>query len=233
MLTAVLIDQREPEWVRRLTFGGALVATTLLEHGDFQIACDDGNVLLVERKTPSDLLNSLADGRLMVQMAEMSRVTIWAYLLVTGTIVPGPDGKVIADGAPTGWNFAAVQGALLSIQEMGCFVTWGAGNADLEGALTRLARRNRQGRMPIAPARTAIPLSPGEAALAALPGIGMDRLDAIMHHAQTPARALTYLTSSINGLIPGIGPQTRASVRKALGLADNQTFEIVTKGDPS
>ena len=41
-IAAVIIDQREPDWVKRMTFGGALVAVTLLECSDFRIACDDG-----------------------------------------------------------------------------------------------------------------------------------------------------------------------------------------------
>ncbi len=229
MLTAVLIDQREPEWVRRLTFGGALVATTLCEHGDFQVACDDGNVLLIERKTPSDLLNSLADGRLLVQMAEMSQASIWSYLLITGAVTCGVDGKTQIDGVPTGWSFAAVQGALLSVQEMGCFVTWAASNSDLESAVVRLARRDR-GRMPVAPARFPVLLSPGEAALAALPGIGPDRLDALMRHTQTPARALEFLTNTNgNDKVPGVGPHTKTGVRQALGLAEDQTLTITTR----
>lgn len=229
MLTAVLIDQREPEWVRRLTFGGALVATTLLEHGDFQVACDDGNVLLIERKTPSDLLGSLADGRLLVQMAEMSKTSIWSYLLIAGAVTCGADGKAQIDGVPTGWSFAAVQGALLSVQEMGCFVTWAASSSDLESAVVRLARRDR-GRMPVAPARVPVLLSPGEAALAALPGIGPDRLDALMRHTQTPARALEFLTNTNgNDKVPGVGPHTKAGVRQALGLAEDQTLTITTR----
>lgn len=229
-IAAVMIDQREPDWVKRMTFGDALVAVTLLECSDFRIACDDGEVLLVERKTASDLLASIADGRLLNQAADMARTSRWSYLLITGEITTNHDGKVVADGILTGWSFAAVQGALLSIQEMGVFVTWCAGNSDIEPALARLAARRRDTSLIIAPARAPATLSAGEAVLAALPGIGLDRLDSLMRAHSTPARALVFLTDTrpaANG-VAGIGPHTKANVRKALSLAVGETLTITT-----
>lgn len=229
MLTAVLIDQREPDWIKRFTFGNALVVTTLLEHGDFQITCDDGAVVLVERKTASDLLASIADGRLFAQASGMIQASRWSYLLITGEITPTRDGKTIADGIPTGWNFASVQGALLSVQEMGVFAVWCGGNTQVESTITQIANRSRNEQTVIAPARAPVTLSSGEAALIALPGIGLDRMDALMQHAGTPAQALEFLTDITTNGIAGIGPQTKSKVRKALGLVGDEKL-TVTKG---
>lgn len=229
-IAAVMIDQREPDWVKRMTFGGALVAVTLLECSDFRIACDDGEVLLVERKTASDLLASIADGRLLNQAADMAHTSRWSYLLITGEIASNRDGKVVADGILTGWSFAAVQGALLSIQEMGVFITYCAGNSDIEPALTRIAARHRDESLVVMPARAPSVLSDGEAVLVSLPGIGLDRLDALMKACSTPARALAFLTDLGANGVPGIGPHTKANVRKALSLAVGETLTIITTG---
>ena len=229
-IAAVMIDQREPDWIKRMTFGGALVAVTLLECSDFRVACDDGEVLLVERKTASDLLASIADGRLLHQAADMALTSRWSYLLVTGEITANRDGKVVADGVLTGWSFAAVQGALLSIQEMGVFITYCAGNSDIEPALARLAARSRDASLVIAPARAPSILGAGEAALTALPGIGLDRLDNLLRACDTPARALVFLTDPAANGVSGIGPATKANVRKALSLGVGETLTIITTG---
>lgn len=229
-IAAVMIDQREPDWVKRMAFGDALVAVTLLECSDFRIACDDGEVLLVERKTASDLLASIADGRLLHQSADMARASRWSYLLITGALEANNGGKVVADGILTGWSFEAVQGALLSVQELGVFVIWCAGNSDIEPAMARLAARNRDASLVVAPARAPSILGAGEAALAALPGIGLDRLDNLLRACDTPARALVFLTDPAANGVPGIGPATKANVRKALSLAVGETLTIITTG---
>lgn len=72
-ITAALVDQREPAWAQALKFGGAMVAPTMLEHGDLLATCDDGTLLAVERKTASDLLNSIRDDRLWAQLAGIKR----------------------------------------------------------------------------------------------------------------------------------------------------------------
>lgn len=228
MLTAVLIDQREPLWVQSLSFGGVPVAVTLLDCGDFRVACDDGNELIVERKTPSDLLSSIADGRLVAQAAAMAAESRWAYLLITGDLL-SYNGRVVADGHLTGWSYGSLQGALLSVQELGVSVVWCAGNAEVETTIERLAARNRNA-MFIKPKREAFLASAGEAALLALPGIGPDRLSALMDYSCTAARALEYLTgSSSNGEVAGLGPQTKLKIRAALGLEAHEQLTVTRR----
>ena len=130
-----MIDNREPTWIKNLNFGGDVsVSNTIMEAGDFWIAADDGSLLVVERKTPNDFLGTLAGDRLFVQMAglvAMRKTGAWPYLLITGEFRQGPNGKVYTD-RETGWDWKAVQGALLSVQEMGVFVTFCAGDTDVE-----------------------------------------------------------------------------------------------------
>lgn len=227
-ITAALIDQREPEWVKSLTFGGAMTAPTLLDSGDLLVTCDDGTLLAIERKTPDDLLNSIRDDRLWSQLAGIKALSRWAYLVVTGELRQGSDGKVWTDSRSTGWAWAAVQGALLQAQEMGVFVVFSAGDDDYEPAVMRLAARSHRAEMLVPPAREPRILSEAERILTAFPGIGPERVAPLLDYAGTAAWGLQYLSDlSTNGLVAGVGVGTKRAVRKALGLTDDQTLAIV------
>lgn len=225
-LSAVMIDQREPQWVQQLTFGGVSTTVTLLEFGDVWAATDDGALLAIERKTSDDLLNSLKDGRLFTQLAGLRGVSEYAYLFICGSITRGPDGKVITDGRQTGWNYQSVQSAILTAQELGCYVVY-TSDDHFEATVAGLGLRNR-GEIRAKPARKFIQLDPGEQMLAALPGIGLERVDALMNVYTTPAYALCAITdtSLTTERIPGIGPLTKANVRRALGIPDGWNFVL-------
>ncbi len=227
-ITAAIIDTREPEWVRRLTFGGAMIASSALDAGDLLATCDDGALLAIERKTPDDLLNSIRDERLWAQLAGIRKLTPWAYLVITGELRQGMDGKVITDARGTGWNWASVQGALLQAQEMGVFVVFAANDDDYEAAVLRLAARSHKPELVIPPTREAIPMSPAERILLALPGIGPERVSGLLEYCKTAAWALNFLTcDAVEGAVTGIGPGTKRAVRQALGLRDDEELAVV------
>lgn len=227
-ITAAIIDSREPAWAQTLAFGGAMTAVSLLDAGDLLVTCDDGTLLAVERKQPDDLLNSIRDERLWAQLAGIRKMTPWAYLVVTGDLHCGTDGKVVTDSRGTGWNWASVQGALLRAQEMGVFVVQCAGDDDYEAAVLRLAARSHKPEMVVPPAREAIPMSPAERILLSLPGIGPERVSALLEYCKTPAWALSFLTChDVEGAVTGIGPGTKRAVRQALGLKDDEELAVV------
>ena len=101
-LVQVLVDTREPEWVRALSFGGAHVIPALIEAGDLLAMTASGTPILIERKTAGDLLASIKDGRLIAQAAVMRQMSEWAYLVITEPMYPGRFGQVL---------FQPVQGA--------------------------------------------------------------------------------------------------------------------------
>lgn len=227
-LDAIMIDSREPEWVQQLTFGGVPTCVTFLDHGDVLTTTSDGELIAIERKTCDDFLNSLADDRLFGQLAGMRQVTPWSYLVITGTFKRGADGKLISDRGTTGWSWAAAQGAMLSAQELGVFVTFAASDADFEGTVLRIGKRSRSPEMVIAPPRVARLLSPGEATIAALPGIGIEKVNRLLEYAGYPGAALAFLTDlSVPGNVPGIGNVTKQNVRRALGLPDWAELAII------
>ncbi len=227
-ITAVMIDQREPPWVQELTFGGADKVVTLLDQGDLLVACADGNLLCIERKTPDDFLSSLSDGRLLNQAGAMGQnINQWSYLIVTGELQRSSDGKVITPRGVTGWNWGSVQGALLTVQELGVHVIHAGNDQDFERVVLSLAGRNRVS-VPLWPTRPAKWLAPGEQVLASLPGIGMERLSAVLDAYGTPAQALCYLSDEKqNGHVPGIGTQTRQAIRQALKLATGESLMVI------
>ena len=228
-IIAAMIDQREPEWVQQLTFGGAMTTVTLLEHGDVLATTDDGALLAIERKTPDDLLGSIRSGRLWVQLAGMRQQTPWAYLVICGTLAPGAGGGVVTRRGGTGWTWASIQGALLKAQELGCMVVE-AQDGDFQGAVLRLSERSHRAEVPIEPVRTPRLYSDAETLLAALPGIGLDRAQALLEHCDTAAWALNWLTDmAAPGHVEGIGPRIRETVRQALGLRDDEALCVIVR----
>lgn len=229
-IASAIIDSREPAWIRELTFGGVPTAVSALDAGDVMVATIDGAILLIERKTPSDLLNTIRGGRFFPQCVRMREETPWCYLVITGLLYRDRNGHIVVSGfGKTRWNFDAVQGALLTVQEMGIGVIH-CGNGDFENAVIRLANRSR-GEIRVPPPRNGYLLQSGEAALAALPGIGMKRVKTLCEQFPHLAEALVWLTKLEHEIqVPDIADGTKHNVRRALKLApDEQLF--ITRGD--
>lgn len=229
-----MIDTNEiatAPWINGLMFDGAPRIVTKLDHGDIWATTDNSDMICIERKTPSDLLNSIKDNHIFKQVAGMRAHTPWAYVVVTGTLTATGTGKVIADERVTGWDWNAVQGALIDIQEMGVRVVYCLNNAEYEPTVLRLCGRDRGKEKVIEPTATPRIMSPGEALLCSLPGIGWDRAQALLAEFENrPAYALAWLTwfgfqSDVQ--IAGIGKGVKANVRRALGLGDTDVLEVL------
>lgn len=227
-IVSVVIDSREPEHIKRLTFGCQAVACNMLDSGDLLAILDDGAMLAVERKTPGDLLNSIRDNRIWAQLVGIRALTKWSYLCITGELHRASDGHVCTDGRVTGWNWAALQGALLQAQEIGVFVVYAANDADYEDTVLRLAARSHRDEMLITPARAPRILNESEQIVCAMPGIGPEKVQPILEYAGTPAWALSWLTMlESQERVPGIGIGTKRTIRRALGLAENEELSVI------
>lgn len=227
-LVSVLVDAREPLWIQQLTFGGAATAVTMLDAGDLLCACDDDTLLGIERKTPEDLLNTLRDDRLFPQMAKLREVSPFAYLVISGDLRPGPSGSCWANGKATGWNWASVSGALLSVQELGIHIVQCSGDSDYDLAVVRLANRDRSA-LRVKPARDVAIAGEAEIVLTSLPGIGAEKASALLSYCGSVAWALNYLTDlDFEGSVTGIGEGIKRRVRRALGLEDGMELCVIT-----
>jgi hypothetical protein len=237
MITAIMVDSREPAYFQNLKFGGVPCMVTQLETGDVQAVTDDGCTLVFERKTATDFLNSLKDERLFPQLARMTEVanaqraageplTSWAYLIITGQFLPSANGKVVADGRETGWSFASVQGTLLSIQEMGIFVIFANGDLDFENCILRIGARARDPQTKIVAPRPARNLGPKIDFLTGINGVGIEHAQSILQWANdNVGHALVGLTDM--EIKSPIGLSLRRRFRSLLGLQDSENLEIV------
>lgn len=228
-MLSIIVDQREPDWIKQLKIFDIQPVITLLDSGDFWIATEQNELLIIERKTPEDLLGSIKDGRLFEQIHRMKQQTKWCYLLITGQFTIGQNGKVWVGQRETGWLFDAVEGALLTIQELGCFVVHCKNDMDFGPSVERLIKRER-GSLSIGCARSSNILSPGEQLLTTLPQIGLDKAQRLLDHQHTAANALQFLTEFGNG-IPGIGDGIKTRVKAALGLAPDESLIVVSSLD--
>lgn len=218
MAGIITIDSREPDL--GLSFSDEwLIQKKELEAGDFEILTAEGHCILIERKTASDLLSSIADGRLLSQTARMKGITPWSYLVIEGFMEPTYKGLVSLNDETTKWTWASVQGALMTVQELGVFITSCIGHdSDLVPTVELIAKRSRK-EVPIIPARAPYLFSPGELILSSLPGIGVKRAAKLMKVFNgNVALALTALTDAgDNKTRDGVGPKTRKKIIEALG----------------
>ena len=229
MINTIIIDSREPDWVKQLPFCGARKMIREMEYGDIWLFCEDGQTLIIERKEPEDFIGSMISNRLIRQAAGLSKyrdVGMWPYVMITGELNPGPNGRTWVAGTLREVQYAAVQGLLLSIQELGVFVTYAKNTQDLEDACIRLSNRERSNIMQLpAVKRTSKKMSSAEEVLSGLPGISTALATAVLQEAGTAARALEMLT---NGeYLTKVGTKKRERIRKCLGLKDGEALGIV------
>jgi ERCC4-type nuclease len=229
-ISAIILDSREPAWVHGLKFGGAAKMVTALDFGDAWITAASGDMICVERKAPNDLLGSIKDNRLFNQVAGIRNKTPWAYLVVTGILSATVSGKVVAEERVSGWDWNSVQGALLTVQEMGVRVVVCQSDQDYESTICRIASRDRKPEHVIEPLTQPKFMSPGEIMLTALPGIGLERAQTLLKEFDNrPCDALAWLTWhrwNEDHPVAGIGPGIKKGVRKALNLEDHMVLDV-------
>lgn len=232
MIQSVVIDSREPAWVKDQNWFGVPKTVTAMDAGDLLAVCEDGAGLLIERKTPTDFLGSLVSERMMIQsalkLAPYRAKGFWPYVMITGDFYISNHGKAAVNQGgylkETQVDFAAVWGELLSIQELGVFVTFAKCPRDYQDAVMRLSNRSRTELKNIPPAkRQGQSLGPEANILAALPGIGEVKAKRICEQ-YTPIDFITALSRDEKPA--GITGRTRVKVLSALGIGLNETVEM-------
>jgi len=225
-LKAVILASTEPASIKALDYGAPTLVQSL-PCGDCWIATED-TTLVVERKTLADLLASIRDGRLFDQAARLVSQSKWCYEVITELPVVR-SGYIFLNGKMTEWKWSSVQGALLTIEEMGIDVIWWPDG--YPQCLEWLANRSRDTVHVKPQKRDTTMQSQAETILCALPGIGDGRADALLAHCGTAAFALQFLTGDGGGSVPDVGPGTKTAARAALGLDDNSMLAVISKGE--
>ena len=232
MIRSVVIDSREPEWIQNLEWFGAEKSVSCMDAGDLLAVCDDGAGLLIERKTPTDFLGSLVSQRMLIQsalkLAPYRANGFWPYVMITGDLYISNRGKAAYEQGgylyESKVDFTAVWGELLSIQELGVFVTFAKGNRDYADAVLRLSNRSRTSLKTIPAAkRKGEALGIEASILSSIPGIGEARAKRICEE-YTPIGFLISL--SRNEKPAGITGRTREKILSAFGIGLNETLEL-------
>lgn len=126
----VLVDDREPKGtIDRLQALGLQATGAHLDSADYCFYAH-GLTILIERKTISNLLASLADKQMVSQAHKMVASSDRCFILREGDFRRGPSGHLVyyspkdpraeADGYVTsGWDWGSFSGMMLDLQLMG------------------------------------------------------------------------------------------------------------------
>jgi ERCC4-type nuclease len=230
-LTAVLIDSTEPDWVQRLKFRDVAPTVTALHVGDAWLTTDAPYTVIVERKAAGDLVNSVIDGGLLNQAARMVAESMfqWRYLIYTQPEIRS--GAVVLQGRPTQMAWRRVAGVLVDLQEMGVTCVPIGADSEYGATLEWLATRNHGDVRVVLHRRLGTLETPQEHLLSALPGIKGGKAEAILDVIEPAALAIEWLTDLGSQFkVRGIGSKTKESVRKLLGIPDDEMLRLINVG---
>jgi ERCC4-type nuclease len=209
MLTSIFYNgldmQAQPEW-------GVPTISAPIAPASYLAVCADGAQLAIRVMATNDLRHALRNKTLYADMLKLRNLSPWAYLITL-------EGKLALDRI-LGDDLSS---ALLSVQEIGVG-TLHIKQETLVETVQRLASRDRSTRR-VRPPRDVLFANPDLDILLALPGIGEQKAEALLKHCGSAAWALMVLTNDEEDF-PGIGPETRRKVRKALGLHDDMCFDV-------
>ncbi|MFA5206775.1 MAG: ERCC4 domain-containing protein [Lentisphaeria bacterium] len=220
----VVMDDRERGCAAALALAalpGVTCECRRLDLGDYQI---DGQ-LLVERKTLTDLVASIKDGRLFRQAYALATHEVRPLLILEGTA---------AEIADDGMRREAIQGALITVT-----VVWGvpvlraldgAESARLMLYAARQMRRAatervfRPGRRPRGRKRAQLRI------LLGLPGIGTKRAERLLEQFGSVEAVMTAGAAALTA-VAGIGRDTAAGIRWAVGAAAEENGQARGPGE--
>ena len=212
-----IIDDREPPSVHKSLAKLFEVQKEHLLVGDIIIS-SGSSTCVIERKTPSDFLSSIGDGRLTEQLGRMLTVTNAPVFIIEGDIKCNRSEKVVADGQHTRWYYWSYQGMVASLQLAGAIVIHVPSRL-FPQAVLRMAKWHEKDshmtnrRVPNLGFKTTF----GQQLdlIAALPGIGIDKAELLLDKFGNPWNVLSSISEW--GEVKGIGKKT---IEKAMQFLD-------------
>jgi len=206
----MIVDSREPHsFISELRDEFNNVVVGKLEAGDIFVP-DVG--LLIERKTVSDLLRSIADGALMDQCSRMVALDVkYPTVLVHGSLLPNRDNLVVADGRTTKWNYWSVIMTLYSVQGGGVPVLMVPDRLKIDAIKHLITYASKGGHRVIRKTLWSVN-DPGLQMLTILAG-NRQRAQKLLEYFGTPAVAIQYVHDWQQ--VKGIGNKT---VERALDI---------------
>jgi hypothetical protein len=187
--------------------------------------------IVIERKTPHDFLESIADGRLFDQARRLVEIAKYPMFVITGFFGETSDGKVLIGKDTTKWSWWSIQMAIMRLQYAGCCIITVREN-ELGSCVGKLWNWLYEGpklvrRKAIAPL---IPLPAEEEFLCGLPNIGPNKAHDVMQYTGNLAMALHFLTDENSPDLPGrpenFGKATIGKIRDFIGVGDGESLVI-------
>lgn len=193
------------------------------------VFCSDAIMLSILHIQAKHLVQLIRSDELFSKVHATRTYSPWAYVIISGDLAP-VGGKTRIDGSITNWLWSSIQGALTTVQELGAAVIYTESAVQVPQVILNLGDRKRDAKR-IEPLRQTLAFTPGESVLMVLPGVGEERAEQLLQGNTSPAWALVGLTDRLERYkpTPGIGPDTKDKVRRALGLADFETLCIIVE----
>ena len=221
-----IVDTREPEKVEKRLADKFTVTRQFLQFGDVYVPPRLG----IERKTATDLLHTMSEGRLIRQLNGLSSSYTVPVLLIEGTLRANKSGFTVANGQATKWPFVAVQALLWKAQINGIIVV-NVKLSEFASTVATLARLADEAERVVNPARhMRVKEDRAEAILTLFPNVGKKLAKHLLRYAGTLGWALAALTDE-TVRVQGVGVKTREEARKILGLKPKEEIVIVRRED--
>ncbi|ACB39665.1 ERCC4 domain-containing protein [Pyrobaculum neutrophilum] len=180
LVPTVLVDSREQaeEVVRHIKEAGCAVVKTKLEVGDYV-----AGVFIFERKSASDFVNSIIDGRLFDQAERLKSAGLRPVIVVEGDLWEELKSRRVSPNA--------VLGAQLALYKMGLGLIYTEDRAQTGALLCLAAKKEGGGKVKAPAAKKGSDVRALQIALlASLPGIGPKRAEELLKRFGTPLNAL-------------------------------------------
>jgi len=229
-IIAVSTACNEPSWGRALQFG--LDAPPNINKDkksiDYTLICDDGAIIAIERKTPDDLLGTLAEGRLDDELQRLIKLTQESYLVITGVLRFNKNRKVITDGrGVTKWEYYKVMAKLRSIQRDGIIVSFCEHDSYFEEHVIGICKTDRSKPKVLMPKRDMIRVGDLERIFLAFPGMGHETFQRLgMYCGGEPFMMWLAMFEDETTEVKGISERMIGEWRSIFGLWCDMYFAI-------
>ncbi|HET7146897.1 MAG TPA: ERCC4 domain-containing protein [Candidatus Nitrosopolaris sp.] len=227
MPVRIVVDERErrsriPDLLRQ---AGAITDFAHLEVGDYVISAETA----IERKTVHDLLNSVFDGRLLVQCSELVQHYTKPVIIVEGNILNLSDGAGAAEDNIDDERIYLINGTLAKVALDFRIPIINAPYAEYTSQLLiTMANRALEGTNKgplIKRIRKSNSVQIQQLSiLSSIPGVGDKLALRMLERFLTPQRALIASAAEL-ARIPGFGTSRALRVRKILDSPDYKSVE--------
>lgn len=216
---------------------GSLAGNVYRPPGKVQLPMHLDNAFLVQRKSGSDLLNSIPDLHNIIWKMRLAgdEHNCRYWLLVCGEFEMTHDKMVVCEGRTTGWSWASLQGALemwslfgghisINPSDEACGITLERWNRNIEAWVQDVEKLGLE--------KQEIPKlfldpRPWRATLMTFPNCGDIMSNNIAEENKRLCDALVWMSQPEAFGIRGVGQKTIDGFRKYFGLKDGESLSVI------